>query len=135
MSVGLSCGHLVVGVCRRCELESEVAKLGKALTLETRLSLGLQRQLDEERDEVVKLRVEVERLRGEKYHYRHLANLIFQAEEGEELRHVAEKQREATLRFLFFRLKGALGAGKHQQVLNEVVDAARAAPLVTEDKP
>lgn len=48
---------------------------------------------------------------------------------------VAEKQREASLRRVFFKLKAALGAGAHQKALEEVIDAERAAPLVTEGKP
>jgi hypothetical protein len=48
------------------------------------------------------------------------------------LRDVAERQREASLRSVFFKLKAGLGAGAHQRVLAEVIDAERATPLVTE---
>lgn len=61
---------------------------------------------------------------------------VVEADEWRPLaRHVnqlLERQREETLRSVFFKLKAALGAGKQQQALAVVIDAERETPLVTE---
>lgn len=99
---------------------------------------------------VRELAKELEQLANERNQYRHLANLILQVEEGHELRHVAEKQREACVQAAknWARTQEQVAADKEGDSIwasaemhraesimaRRIAQAIQAAPLVTEAK-
>lgn len=113
----------------------------------TEAALDATHAIEQERDEA---RAEVERLTNERNQYRHLANLLLQAEEGYELRHVAEKQREACVQAAknWARTQEQVAADKEGDSIwasaemhraesimaRRIAQAIQAAPLVTEAK-
>lgn len=98
----------------RDEARAEVEKLGKALTLETRLSLSTQRKLDEARAEVERLKAD-NSVMGNYWSF------------AAALRDVAERQREACAR--------AVEDADDGVPLQCLADAIREKPLVMEVEP